>query len=80
MFRGTGVDVAPGLKPLTRSVNPPRESPTGPHQALRNRPRRRLLVLDKWGGGTGVLEYCARSELHPRSGLTMLTRRFRPRP
>jgi hypothetical protein len=29
-----------------------------------------VLVLEKWGE---VLEYCAKSELHPPSGLGMLT-------
>jgi hypothetical protein len=38
-----------------------------------------VLVLEKWGWVGEVLEYCAKSELHPRSGLGMLTRRFVPR-
>jgi hypothetical protein len=28
-----------------------------------------VLVLEKWGWFGEVLEYCAKSELHPRSGL-----------
>jgi hypothetical protein len=36
-----------------------------------------VLVLEKWGWFGGVLEYCAKSELHPRSGLGMLTRRIK---
>jgi hypothetical protein len=35
-----------------------------------------VLVLEKWGWGGEVLEYPAKSELHPRSGLKMFTRRF----
>jgi hypothetical protein len=32
-----------------------------------------VLVLEKWGWGSGVLEYCAKSELHPATaGLGML--------
>ena len=34
------------------------------------------LVLDRWGLGGGVREYCACSELHPRSGFGMLTGRI----
>jgi hypothetical protein len=41
-----------------------------PHQALRIRRSAfvLVLVLEKWGWGSGVLEYCALSELRPRSG------------
>ena len=35
-----------------------------------------VLVLEKWGCVGEVLEYCAKSELHPRSGLGVLMRRF----
>jgi hypothetical protein len=35
-----------------------------------------VLVLEKWGWVDEVLEYCDESELHPRSGFGMLTRRF----
>jgi hypothetical protein len=35
-----------------------------------------VLVLEKWGWGGGVLEYRAVPELHPRSGLKVLVRRF----
>ena len=28
-----------------------------------------VLVLEKWGWFGELLEYCAKSELHPRSGL-----------
>jgi hypothetical protein len=35
-----------------------------------------VLVPEKWGWVGQVLEYCAKSELHPRSGFGMLTRRF----
>jgi hypothetical protein len=28
-----------------------------------------VLVLEKWGWASEVLEYCALFELHPRSGL-----------
>jgi len=31
-----------------------------------------VLVLDKWGCGAGVLEYWAKSKLHPCSGLGVL--------
>jgi hypothetical protein len=47
-----------------------------PHKALRSRPRRRPRirprgVMECWS--VGVLEYCAKSELHPASaGLGML--------
>jgi hypothetical protein len=33
-------------------------------------------VLEKCGWSSGVLEYCAYCELHPRSGLKVLVRRF----
>jgi hypothetical protein len=36
-----------------------------------------VLVLEKWDWASGVLEYCAKSELHPRSGLGMLQGRKR---
>jgi len=48
-----------------------------PHKALRSRPGRRPRprigprgVMEC--GSAGVLEYCAKSELHPRSGLGVL--------
>jgi hypothetical protein len=31
-----------------------------------------VLVLEKWGWFGELLEYCAKSELHPHSGLEML--------
>jgi len=46
-----------------------------PHQAHQNRSRRRPRPRI-WGWSEAVLEYCARFELHRRSGLRVLTRRF----
>ena len=31
-----------------------------------------VLMLEKWGWGCELWEYCAKSELHPRSGLRLL--------
>jgi hypothetical protein len=31
-----------------------------------------VLVLEKWGWFGELLEYCAKSELHPHSGFEML--------
>jgi hypothetical protein len=40
-----------------------------------------VLVLDKWGWGRGVLDYCAKSELHPATaGLELLKGRQMIRP
>jgi hypothetical protein len=40
------------------------------HKAHQNRPRAR-----KWGWVGELLEYCAKSELHPHSGLAALKAR-----
>ena len=43
---------------------------TRPHKAHQNRPRARARPRGrKWGWVGEVLEHCARSDLHPRSGL-----------
>jgi hypothetical protein len=36
-----------------------------------------VVVLEKWGWVGELLEYCALSEKHPRSGLEMLKARKR---
>jgi hypothetical protein len=36
-----------------------------------------VLVLEKWGWVGELLEYCAKSELHPHSGLEILKERFK---
>jgi hypothetical protein len=42
-----------------------------PHKAHQNRPRARARPR-KWGWVGELLEYCAKSELHPPSGLAVL--------
>jgi hypothetical protein len=56
----------------TRSAFPelhPRSGLKGAHKAHRNRARPRAR---KWGWVGEVWKYCAKSELHPRSGLAVL--------
>ena len=50
------------------------KKPSRPHKALRvwRSAFVLVLVLEKCGWGGEVLEYCAKSELHPRSGLRLL--------
>jgi hypothetical protein len=54
----------------------PNRASAATHQALRSRPRPRFLaggVLEYWS--IAVLQYCAFSELRPRSGLEVLSGR-----